>query len=181
MAVDETIKKIEIEGALVINRTTFPDERGFFKETFRLNDLEEAAGVEFKIQQQNHSRSTKGTLRGIHIAPWNKLVYCARGKVLEVIVDLREGSPTFGKHFEIEIGEDNKVAVFIPKGCGNAFQVVSDEADYTYLTDDYWYPDSEYGIAWDDPDLKINWPITPPLVSERDENSQTIKERFNKE
>jgi dTDP-4-dehydrorhamnose 3,5-epimerase len=110
---DETIKKTPIDGVVIINRETFPDERGFFKETFRLGDLEEVSGIKFGIVQQNHSRSVKGTLRGVHIAPWNKMVYCVSGTVQEVVVDLRRDSSTFGQHVSMNIGEDNKVAVFI--------------------------------------------------------------------
>jgi dTDP-4-dehydrorhamnose 3,5-epimerase len=173
---DESIKKSPIEGVLMINRQTFTDERGFFKETFRLNDLEEASGIKFNIIQQNHSRSKMGTLRGIHIAPWNKLVYCVNGMVQEVVVDLRKGSPTFGQNMSINIGEDNKMAVFIPKGCGNAFQVLSDEADYTYLTDDYWAAGKEQAVAWDDPELDIDWLIVPPTLSEKDQENMSLQE-----
>lgn len=175
---ETNIKKTEIEGVLVINRPTFTDERGFFKETFRLNELEEVSGQEFKIVQQNHSRSEKGTLRGVHIASWNKLVYCTRGEVFEVIVDLRKDSTTFGKHFSLEIGEKNKVMIFIPKGLGNAFQVLSDEADYTYLTDDYWQAGKELAVAWDDKNLNIDWRIKPPVLSDKDKDNPSVREVF---
>ena len=176
----EVVKKTEIEGILIINRPTFSDERGFFKETFRLGELEEAGGIKFNIVQQNHSRSLKGTLRGIHIAPWNKLVYCVSGEVQEVIVDLRADSQTFGKHISLTLGEDNKVAVFIPNGCGNAFQVLSDEADYTYLTDGYWEVGKELAVAWDEAQLNIKWSILPPILSEKDKQNSTIKEFLEK-
>jgi dTDP-4-dehydrorhamnose 3,5-epimerase len=176
MAIKSKIETTEIKGVLIISRDTFEDDRGFFRETFRLNDLEEALQQKFNIVQQNHSRSVKGTLRGIHIAPWNKLVYCVSGSVQEVIVDLRVGSASFGKHISINIGEDQKFAVFIPKGCGNAFQVTSDRTDYTYLTDDYWEAGKELAIAWDDPDLKIDWQIKSPKLSEKDKQNLTLKE-----
>lgn len=174
-----SITKTSISGLVVINRQTFSDERGFFRESARTAEIEEAVGIKFDIAQMNHSRSSKNTLRGIHVAPWNKLVYVTRGKVQEVIVDLREGSPTFKKYESFIIGDENKSSIFIPKGCGNAYLVLSDEADYVYLTDEEWLPNRETGVAWNDPDLNISWDISgEPVLSEKDRQNPELKTGF---
>lgn len=170
------IAKTSIPGLVLIQRQTFSDERGFFRESARIKEIEEAAGVSFDIAQMNHSRSSKNTLRGIHVAPWNKLVYVTRGRVQEVIVDLREGSPTFKRHESFIIGDENKLSIFIPKGCGNAYLVLSDEADYVYLTDEEWLPNREVGVAWNDPDLNIAWNTSgEPMLSEKDRQNPKFK------
>lgn len=164
---------------LQIKRPTVSDDRGFFRESLRVKDLEEELGMQFGIVQANHARSTKGTLRGIHIAPWNKLIYVPRGKVQSVIVDLRKDSPTFGKYESFIIGDDNRTSIFVPAGCGNSYLVLSDEAEYTYLTDQEWKPNAEYGIAWNDQTLAVQWDLTENLtLSERDKNNPTFKEKF---
>lgn len=164
------IKETEINGVFKISRPTFKDDRGFFRETFRKGDLDSRLGYEFKPVQANHSRSIKGTLRGIHIAPWNKLVTATSGKVQQVVVDLRRESPTFGKHISILMGEENWVSVYIPAECGNAFLVLSDEANYNYLTTDYWSPGKEKGVLYSDKTLNIRWelPISELVLSEKD-------------
>lgn len=178
---NQYIKTFEIEGLLEINRPTFPDNRGFFKETVRIPHLNNIINTEFKVVQANHSRSEKNALRGIHIAPWNKLIYVTRGKVQSVIVDLRKGSKTFGKHQSFIIGEDNKASIFVPKGCGNSYLVLSSEADYTYLTDQEWMPNLEYGIAWNDPDIGIEWMLEEePVLSENDKHNPSYKSLFEK-
>lgn len=174
----DSIQKTDIEGVFIINHPVMPDDRGFFHETFRKNELEEAIGKSFVIVQQNHSRSVKDILRGIHIAPWSKLVYVTRGSVQEVVIDLRKSSSTFGKSISITLGEDTKSALFIPPGCGNAFLVTSDVADYIYSVSDYWAPGSEYGLIWNDPDLNIKWESESPILSEKDQNNSTFKEKF---
>ena len=174
----DSIEKTEIEGVFIIKRPIRADDRGFFHETFRKNELEEVIGKEFVIVQQNHSRSGKNTLRGIHVAPWSKLIYVPRGRVQQVVVDLREGSVTFGKWISTELGEQTKSAIFLPPGCGNAFLVLSDEADYTYLVTDYWSEGAEYGILWNDSDLNIKWETEIPILSEKDQNNPKLKEKF---
>ena len=176
MKQNSPVTKTSIPGLLVIERQTFSDERGFFRESARIAEIEEAAGVSFDIAQANHARSSKNTLRGIHIAPWNKLVYVTRGSVQSVIVDLREGSSSFGKYESFVIGEENRSSIFIPKGCGNSYLVLSEEADYTYLTDDEWISDKEIGIAWNDPTLNISWQIQgEPHLSEKDRQNPKFK------
>ncbi|MFH1187194.1 MAG: dTDP-4-dehydrorhamnose 3,5-epimerase [Candidatus Levyibacteriota bacterium] len=173
---DEYIKTFEIEGLLEINRPTFPDDRGFFKETVRISHLNKLINKEFKIVQVNHARSFKNALRGIHIAPWNKLIYVTRGTVQAVIVDLRKDSKTFGKYQSFIIGEDNKASIFVPKGCGNAYLVLSSDADYTYLTDQEWAENMEHGIAWNDPDLNIDWKLDgEPVLSDKDKDNASFK------
>lgn len=170
------ITKTSIEGLVSIKRSTFPDDRGFFRESARIKEIEEATGIEFKVAQMNHSRSGKNSLRGIHIAPWNKLIYVTHGKVQSVVVDLREGSPTYKKYESFIIGEDNKSSIFIPKGMGNSYLVLSDEADYTYLTDEEWAPGRETGILWNDPSLNIVWELNgeDPILSEKDKQNPRI-------
>lgn len=176
---DDIFQKTDIEGVFLVNRPTFPDDRGFFHETFRKNELEEKIGKPFEIVQMNHSRSVKDTLRGIHAAPWSKLIYVPRGKVQQITVDLRKDSPTFGKWITVELGEENKSAIFVPSGCGNAFLVLSAECDYTYLVTDYWAIGKEVGIIWNDPDLKIEWQTNTPVLSKKDQENSFFKEIFS--
>jgi dTDP-4-dehydrorhamnose 3,5-epimerase len=175
----ETIFETSIKGLYKVMRPTFADERGFFHEIFRLNDLEEKMGKEFKICQANHSRSAKGVLRGIHRATWNKLVTAASGKVQAVIVDLRENSKTFGKWESFILGEGgDQFSLFVPSGCGNSFMALSEVADYVYMVDDYWAPGKEIGLLYNDEDLGIKWEIENPIVSEKDQKNITVKEAF---
>ncbi|MFA5932934.1 MAG: dTDP-4-dehydrorhamnose 3,5-epimerase [Microgenomates group bacterium] len=176
---DDVFIKTDIEGVFLVNRPVFADDRGFFHETFRMNELEEKLGKPFNIVQQNHSRSVKNTLRGIHVAPWSKLIYVPRGKVQQVVVDLRQTSETFGKWITVELGEENKQALFIPPQCGNAFLVLSEECDYTYLVTDYWAPGKEKNVVWNDTDLNIDWQVKEPVLSEKDQNNPTFEEYKN--
>lgn len=175
---EDYIEESEINGVFIVKRPVFSDDRGFFRETFRKEDLEKRLGYEFNPMQANHSRSQKGSLRGIHIAPWHKLVTVFRGQVQQVVVDLREDSPDFGKHLSLTLGEDNWYCVFIPKGCGNAFLVLSDEADYNYLTTDNWAPGREKNVSYNDPDIGITWQDENPTLSEKDLNNPSLKEAF---
>jgi dTDP-4-dehydrorhamnose 3,5-epimerase len=172
------IEDTEINGVYVIRRPKFGDERGFFRETFRRKDLESKIGFEFNLVQANHSRSQKGVLRGIHAAPWHKLTTVMRGEVQQVVVDLRPDSPTFKKYISVKMGEEDLCSVFIPSGCGNAFLVLSDTADYNYLTTDYWEVGKEFGILYNDPDLNIKWELENPEISFRDKTNPTFKEKF---
>lgn len=176
---NSVITNTSIPGLISIQRKTFPDDRGFFRETVRIAEMEKTLGYSFHIAQVNHARSSRDTLRGIHAAPWNKLIYVARGSVQAVIVDLRENSPAFGKYESFTLGEENRSSIFIPKGCGNSYLVLTEDADYTYFTDEEWAPDKEIGIAWNDPTLNINWQIqVEPKLSERDKQNPDIKTRF---
>lgn len=172
---EDTITKTSIDGLVLIKRPTIEDERGFFREPARIKAVEEATGIEFDVKQMNHARSSKNTLRGIHVAPWNKLIYVTRGKVQAVLVDLREGSQTYKKFESVIIGDENKTSIFIPKGIGNSYLVLSDDADYIYLTDEEWAPNREYGVAWNDPSLNIPWQLQgEPNLSDRDKNNPNL-------
>lgn len=171
------IKKTAIEGLLIIEGgETHGDERGFFREPFRRDEFEEALGKEWVHVQENHAFSKKGVLRGIHVAPWDKMIYVSYGKVLSVTVDLRKDSPTFKKVNIMEIGEGNWVKLFVPAGVGNAYLILSERAVYEYQVNEYYAPGMEKGIAWDDPQLQIDWGIVEPILSEKDKNNPSLKE-----
>lgn len=179
------ITKTSIPGLLVIERPTFRDERGFFREAFRLNELEEVAGIDFKIVQGNHSYSIPGVIRALHAENWNKLVYPIGGKMFSAIVDIRPDSEAFGKVETFEFDEDSPKALFIPKGLANSICVHGDSpVHYLYLVDAYYDGTDTRAIAWDDPDLNIDWPIKNPMISDRDKNNPRLRdlfpEKFNK-
>jgi dTDP-4-dehydrorhamnose 3,5-epimerase len=177
------VKKTSISGLLVIERPTFPDERGFFHEVFRLNELEEALGGVFRPVQINHSRSLPRVIRAIHTEGWNKLVYPVTGKLFVAIADVRVDSETFGKvetfTFDSDDAKSTHRALFLPAGIGNSICVVGDKpVDYIYAVDEYWENSKARGIAWNDPDLNINWPVKDPIISERDMHNPTLRELF---
>lgn len=179
------IKKTSIPGLVVVERPTFEDERGFFREAFRLNDLEKAIGIKFHIVQWDHSYSTPGVIRALHAENWNKLVYPLTGKMFSALVDIRTDSPTFGKVETFEFSGKNPKALFIPKGLANSICVHGDEpVHYLYLVDAYYDGTDTRAIAWDDPDLKIDWPIKNPIISDRDKGNPRLRdlfpEKFNK-
>ena len=124
---EETIKKTSISGLVIIKRPTNEDDRGFFREPVRIKEVEEATGITFDVKQVNHARSSKNTLRGIHVAPWNKLIYVTRGKVQAVIVDLRKDSGTYKKFESFIIGDENRSSIFVPAGVGNSYLVLSED------------------------------------------------------
>jgi dTDP-4-dehydrorhamnose 3,5-epimerase len=168
----------EINGVIEFNLPVHSDDRGFFTEVVRLSDIKQN-NLEFNVVQINHARSSRSTLRGIHVATWNKIVYVPRGKVQVVIVDCRKDSPTFGKYKSFILGDENRSAVFVPANCGNSYLVLSDEADYIYFIDQEWEPGQEKEIRWDDEDLNINWQTKDNLsISERDNNAKSFKELF---
>jgi len=169
------VTKSALEGVLQITFPIFSDDRGFFKEIIRIGEVEKALDGKFIVKQVNHARSTKNTLRGIHVAPWNKLIYVTRGTVQEVIVDLRKGSSTFGKYESIILGDSNRSCIFVPAYCGNSYLVLSDYVDYVYLTDQEWAPNREKAITWNDPTLAINWELKEePILSEKDKNNPPL-------
>ncbi len=173
------IKKTSIPGLLIIEWPTFKDERGFFREVFRLRDLEKAIDFRFKGKQWNHSRSKPGVIRGLHAGGFNKLTYPATGKIFAAIVDVRKSSKTFGKVETFRFDGKAYKAIFIPKGLANSFCVYGKEdGDYMYLVDAYYGETKDFSIAWDDPDLAINWPVENPIISERDKNNSTLRKLF---
>lgn len=173
------IKTTSIPGLLILERPISKDERGFFRELFHKDELEKAAGIKFEGIQMNHSHSLPGVLRGIHAEDWNKIVYPVCGEAFIAIVDIRPDSPTFSKVETFNINDENRFGLFIPKGLANSFCVTGDRpVDYLYLVDTYWDGSDTRAIAWDDPDLNINWPIKDPIISERDKNNPRLRDLF---
>lgn len=166
-----------LSGLVLVAPDAHGDERGFFIETFR-EDAYRAAGVNVPFVQDNHSRSARGTLRGLHFqtTPGQaKLVRCARGAIRDVVVDIRRSSPTFGEHDAFDLDDEAHHQLFVPVGFAHGFCVMSAEADVTYKVSTYYDPETEAGIAWDDPSLRITWPIARPNVSERDRSNPTLE------
>ncbi len=163
--------KTEIEDVILFKPSLFGDERGYFLETFRkswLGDL----GIDVDFVQDNKSKSVIGVLRGLHYQvgeyAQDKLVSCVRGSVLDLAVDLRKDSPTFGTYVMHELSDQNHFQMFIPKGFAHGFLCTSEETIITYKCSNYYNKESERGIIWNDPDLGINWPIKEPVLSEKD-------------
>lgn len=157
----------EIKGVFIIEPKVFKDARGYFMEAWKQAEFDEHVGPTMFIQD-NESKSSFGVLRGLHYqkgdASQAKLVRVIKGKVLDVAVDIRKSSPTFGKHVMVELSEDNKRQFFIPRGFAHGFLVLSDEAIFTYKVDNPYAPQCDAGIRWNDPDLGIEWPIDPEIV-----------------
>lgn len=162
-----------IPGVMVIEPKVFGDARGFFFESFNQKAFNEATGTNENFVQDNHSRSAKGVLRGLHyqlLQPQGKLVRVVRGAVFDVAVDIRKSSPTFGQWVGVELSEDNHKQLWVPAGCAHGFLVLSETADFLYKTTDYYAPAHERCIAWNDPDVGIAWPDigTAPALSVKD-------------
>ncbi len=161
-----------IPEVIVLKPKIFGDSRGFFFESFNQKQFNEVIGQDIQFVQDNHSRSTKGVLRGLHYQierPQGKLVRVVRGAVYDVAVDIRRSSPTFGQWVGMELNEQNHRQLWIPAGFAHGFVVLSDAADFLYKTTDYYAPDFERCIVWDDPDIDIQWPMNEsPLVSVKD-------------
>lgn len=168
----------KLEGLALIEPVVHGDERGFMIESYS-RDAWRELGVEVEFVQHNHSRSSRGTLRGIHFQTepgQAKLVRCARGEILDVAVDLRRNSPTYGQ-WEAHVLDDIKHRqLFVPIGFGHGFAVLSEVADVAYQVSSYYDPTTEAGIAWNDPAVGVDWQVTDPLLSERDKNAPTLAE-----
>jgi dTDP-4-dehydrorhamnose 3,5-epimerase len=163
-----TVRETALPGVLIVEPRVFADARGFFIERYHAERYR-AHGMDDRFVQDNHSRSRRGTLRGLHIQrrhPQGKLVTCLRGAVYDVVVDLRQRSPTFSRWAAVELAEDSQL--WIPPGLAHGFCALSDEADVLYKCTDVYHPDDEGGIVWDDPDLAIPWPVEAPLLSDKD-------------
>ena len=168
-----------LPGVIVIEPKVYSDKRGFFLETFR-EDVLLQAGINAHFVQDNHTRSSQGVLRGLHyqmIQTQGKLVRVATGSVFDVVVDVRSGSPSFGQWFGTELNEDNIKMIYVPPGFAHGFVVLSETADFIYKCTDYYHPESEQGIAWDDPDLNIDWSIAEiaEKISLSDKDKQNVK------
>ena len=168
-----TVETCEIEGLKIITPIVYGDERGYFMETYNYNDYK-AAGIEVDFVQDNQSKSGKGVLRGLHFQinnPQDKLVRVISGEVFDVAVDIREGSPTYGKWYGVLLSAENKKQFFIPKGFAHGFLVTSNSAEFSYKCSDFYNPNDEGGLRWDDPTININWPISKDMtlnISDKD-------------
>ncbi len=168
----------KINGVYIIEPKVFGDHRGYFMETYNENEFK-ANGLEYVFVQDNQSKSRKGVLRGLHFQkshPQAKLVRVLEGEVFDVAVDLRKGSDTYGKWVGVVLSGENKKMFLIPRGFAHGFIVLSDEATFAYKCDDFYHPDDEGGIAWNDPDIAIDWQFDgDPILSEKDKLHPTLK------
>jgi dTDP-4-dehydrorhamnose 3,5-epimerase len=163
--------KTELHGVCIIEPTVHGDSRGFFVETFQSERYRRDLGIEQPFVQDNHSRSSRGVLRGLHAQspyPQGKLVRVATGAVFDVAVDINPSSSTFGKWVGVELTETNHRQLWIPPGYAHGFLVLSETADFEYKCTDYYHPEAEIGVRWDDPDVGIEWPIREPRLSKKD-------------
>lgn len=169
-----------IPGLVIIEPTVHGDDRGYFMETYNQNDMH-AAGIDTVFVQDNQSKSKKGVLRGLHFQkrfPQAKLVRVLSGRVFDVAVDLRKNSPTYSKWYGIELSDENKKQFFIPEGFAHGFLVLSDEAVFAYKVNNFWHPNDEGGLLWNDPDINVAWPmegIDAPLLAEKDRLNPTFR------
>ena len=175
------VKETNISGALIIEPNVFKDDRGWFMEAWNLHSFHERCGMNLKFVQENHSYSKKGVLRGLHYQynkPQGKLVRVSHGKVLDVIVDLRKSSESFGQHFTVELSSINYKQLWIPPGLAHGFFVLSESAEFIYQTTCYYDPKDEYTLLWNDPDLGIDWQLNgiSPVVSLKDSHGGLFKE-----
>ena len=174
------IIKTDLDGVVVLGPKVFGDNRGYFMESYSERDFNSAVR-EVKFVQDNESLSSYGVVRGLHFqkSPYaqSKLVRVVKGKVLDVVVDIRKGSPTFGKHVSVELSADNHLQVFIPRGFAHGFAVLSEEAVLQYKCDNFYSPDHEGAIAWNDPQLGIDWqiPVDKVILSAKDQNSPALE------
>jgi dTDP-4-dehydrorhamnose 3,5-epimerase len=178
------MKTIEtkLPGVLIIEPNVFGDQRGFFKETFQADRYKDA-GIDATFVQDNFSRSTKGVLRGLHFQvsrPQGKLVSCSRGEVFDVAVDIDPTSATYGDYVGVILSEENHRQLWVPPGYAHGFCVLSETADFQYKCTDYYHPEDEAGISWDDPTVAIDWPISNPKLSEKDLSFPSLSELTNR-
>lgn len=180
-----TVEQTGIEGLLIVTPTVFGDNRGYFMETYNYDTYKEESGIDQVFVQDNQSCSCKGVLRGLHFQkefPQSKLVRVVNGAVYDVAVDLRKDSPTFGKSYGVLLSAENKKQFFIPKNFAHGFLVLSDVAEFAYKCDDFYHPNDEGGLIWNDPELEINWPIDEVggldklIFSEKDTKWPTLSE-----
>jgi dTDP-4-dehydrorhamnose 3,5-epimerase len=174
------VKVIEttLPGVMLVEPRVFGDARGYFFESYHAARYEEA-GIPTNFVQDNLSRSVKGTLRGLHFQdphPQGKLVYCVRGAVFDVAVDIRRGSPHFGKWFGAELSEENHRQMWVPAGFAHGFCVLSESADFFYKCTDLYHGDCDRGVAWDDPDIGVKWPVESPLLSDKDRRLPRLRD-----
>ena len=174
-----TVQKTSLPGVLIFQPKVFPDARGFFFESYNARAFETATGLKRDFVQDNHSKSIKGVLRGLHYQiqhPQGKLVRVVAGKVFDVAVDLRRASPTFGKWTGVILSGENKKQFWIPEGFAHGFYVLSETAEFLYKATDYYHPEFERSILWNDPDIAIAWPQcdTEPQLAPKDEQGKSL-------
>ena len=173
-----TFKRLEIPGLVLIEPKVFEDGRGFFMETYKAPDFV-AAGIKVNFVQENHSRSSKGVLRGLHYQnpplAQGKLVRVVRGQVFDVAVDIRKGSPTWGKWVGVILSEENRNSLYVPAGLAHGFCVLSKIAEVIYKATAVYSAESEAGIIWNDEDLNIDWPVRQPILSDKDKKWPSLK------
>jgi dTDP-4-dehydrorhamnose 3,5-epimerase len=177
------VMQTPLEGVLVLEPKVFGDARGFFFESFNARDFEQATGLKEIFVQDNHSKSAKGVLRGLHYQAQNaqgKLVRVTQGSVFDVTVDIRKDSPTFGQWFGLELSSENKKQVWIPTGLAHGFLVLNESTEFLYKTTDYYHPEFERSLLWNDRDLAIQWPLQlldgPPLLASKDLQAGNFKD-----
>ncbi|MCO6552820.1 MAG: dTDP-4-dehydrorhamnose 3,5-epimerase [Gilliamella sp.] len=175
------ILETKISGIKIIQPTIFSDSRGYFFEIFQKKKYRELVGIEQEFVQDNYSYSYKNVLRGLHFQrdkPQGKLLRVVRGEVFDVAVDIRKHSPTFGKWIGMILSEKNKIQLWIPPGLAHGFVVLSDMADFEYKCTDYYDPESEECLLWNDPTVNISWPVSNPILSEKDKLGKKLQELF---
>lgn len=174
------LTKTKLDGVVILEPQVYGDNRGFFMESWNKKEFERL-GLYYDFVQDNHSKSTvKGTLRGIHFQKSDKaqakLVRCVKGAVLDVAVDLRKDSPTFKQWVAVELSEENKKQLLIPRGFGHGFLTLTDDVEFLYKADNYYAPEADAGIRWNDPDINVDWGVENPILSEKDKNNPFLKE-----
>ena len=176
-------KTTPLDGVVLLEPQVFGDDRGFFFESFNQKSFEEATGSSLLFVQDNHSKSAKGVLRGLHFQnpkPQGKLVRVCAGEVFDVVVDIRPESKSFGQWMGIHLSADNKKQLWVPPGFAHGFLVLSDHAEFLYKTTDYWHPEFEQSIQWNDPELGIDWPLVDRSTQERIQPSLAKKDQLGK-
>ena len=168
-----------IKGVYTIEPDVYEDDRGFFMETFHRERYRKLLGINLDFVQDNISRSSKNVLRGMHFQknyPQGKIVSASRGEILDVVVDLRKGSPTYGTWESFRLSEKNKLQVWIPPGFAHGFLVMSDSADIDYKCTEYYHPEDELCLMWNDPEVAIDWTINDPILTEKDKKGLSLKD-----
>ena len=175
-------ERLEISEVILIEPLVFPDERGFFMEAYKYSEFARF-GIKERFVQDNHSRTVKGVLRGLHYQnppkAQGKLIRVIVGEIFDVAVDIRKGSPTYGKWVGVNLSAENKKMLYIPPGFAHGFCVLSDEAEVLYKTTEEYAPECEAGILWNDPEIGIKWPIEFPIISPKDSKWPTLREAIN--
>ena len=173
------VTESRIKGVYTIEPDVYEDDRGFFMETFHIERYRKLLGINLDFVQDNISRSSRNVLRGMHFQrnyPQGKIVKASRGEILDVIVDLRKDSSTYGSWESFKLSEQNKLQVWIPPGFAHGFLVMSDSADFEYKCTEYYHPEDEHCLIWNDPEVAIDWPIDDPILSEKDKQGLFLKD-----